>query len=187
VDAKEFKLKYEDLLVRPLVDLGFRTHGQSLALTRNETELALLRFQTKFSALTQSTHFLLCVRHSFLRTLGKEPAKKFLRSASEYPFKLPVSRLSPDQLRAWRYEPINLGPRTYDTIEFGKLSGAIPILVDMRQRIIDLGLRWMEYLTPAEALAQIRKYGEDAYCERIWIEDYGTFLDAKAGAQSTPT
>jgi len=177
MDAKEFNHQYEDLLVGPLKNIGFRANGQSLSYTKDQTVLALLRFQMKFSGLTQRTHFLLCVRHVFLRTLEKEPATKFLSDANEYPFKLPVSKLSRYMLETWHYQPINLGPREYDTVLFGELTDASAILSGMREKITNSGFAWMEYLTAAEALKQVRRHGEDAYCEKIWIEDYEAFLN----------
>jgi len=177
MDAKEFNRQYEDLLVEPMRKIGFQNHGQSLSYTKDQTVLALLRFQMKSSGLTQRTHFLLCVRHVFLRTLEKEPASKFLFEASEYPFKLPVSELSRSMLENWHYEPINLGPRKYDTLLFGELTDSSAILFAMREKIANSGLAWMEYLTPAESLKQVRTHGENAYCEKIWIEDYEAFVN----------
>jgi len=177
MDATEFNRQYEDLLVEPLRKIGFQNHRQSLSYTKNQTVLALLRFQMKFSGLTQRTHFLLCVRHVFLRTLEKEPATRFLFEANEYPFKLPVSNLSRYMLESWHYEPMNLGPREYDTVLFDELTDSSAILSGMREKITHSGLPWMEYLTPAESLKQVRTYGEDAYCEKIWIEDYEAFVN----------
>ena len=91
-----------------------------------------------------------------------------------------MSKLSDYLLLDWRYEPINLGPRKYDTISFGQMSDASEILEDMTHRIARTGLAWMEHLTPPTALAQVRKFGENAYCEKIWIEDYKTFLHGTA-------
>jgi len=177
MDAKEFNRQYENLLVEPLRNIGFQNHGQSLSYTRDQTVLALLRFQMKFSGLSQRAHFLLCVRHVFLRTLENEPATKFLFEANEYPFKLAISKLSQNMLESWHYEPINLGPREYDTVLFGELTDSSAILSAMREKITNSGLAWMEYLTPAESLKQVRRHGEDAYCEKLWIEDYEAFLN----------
>jgi hypothetical protein len=163
----EFNRQYEELLVRPLCKIGFRTHGQSLNYTKDQTVLALLRFQVKFSAMTQSTHFLLCVRHIFLRSLEKELATRFLSCASEYPFKLPVSTLSRGMLKNWHYEPINLGPREYDTVRFGELSNASAILSNMSEKITNSGLVWMEYLTPTEALKQLKKTARTRIAKRF--------------------
>jgi hypothetical protein len=183
MDAKEFNRQYKDLLVEPLKNIGFQNHGQSLSYTRDQTVLALLRFQMKFSGLTGRTHFLLCVRHVFLRTLEKQPATEFLFSANEYPFKLPVSKLSQNMLESWHYEPINLGPREHDTVLFANLTDSSAILSAMREKITNSGLAWMNYLTPTESLKQVRRHGEDAYCEKIWIEDYEAFLNGTASDQ----
>jgi hypothetical protein len=183
MDAKEFNRQYEDLLVEPLRNVGFQNHGQSLSYTKDQTVLALLRFRMKFSGLTQRTHFLLCVRHVFLRTLEKEPATKFLFDANEYPFKVPVSKLSQSMLETWHYQPINLGPREYDTVLYGELADSSTILSAMRERITNSGLAWMEYLTPTESFKQVRRHGEEAYCEKIWIEDYEAFLNGTVSDQ----
>ena len=81
------------------------------------------------------------------------------------------------------YSPCNLGHWKYDTIKFGDLTDATLHLGDMLDQINKYGTAWMERLTPAESLRQIKRYGEDAYCERIWVEDYEAFL-SKAGMPS---
>ena len=181
--AKEFNRQYEDLLVKPLEAVGFRTHGQSLSYTKDQTVLALLRFQMKFSGPTQRTHFLLCIRHVFLRTLEKEPGNEFLSAPNEYPFKLPVSGLSQSMLKSWHYEPTNLGPREYDTVIFGDLADGSGILQGMKEKVTTCGLVWMDRLSPITALAQLRNHGENAYCEKTWIEDYQAFLNRNAADQ----
>ncbi|NNK65942.1 MAG: hypothetical protein HKO95_04325, partial [Rhodobacteraceae bacterium] len=42
-------------------------------------------------------------------------------------------------------------------------------------------LPWVRSLTEAGELAQIKRYGEDAWCEKRWIEDYETFLSKTRG------
>ena len=46
----------------------------------------------------------------------------------------------------------------------------------MTRRVTRFGRQWMDYLTPERALTEIRRHGEDAYCERLWMEDYESFL-----------
>jgi hypothetical protein len=176
VDAKAFNQQYEDLVAQPLVKIGFRAHGQSLFYVKRETVLAILRLSLKGSGLLRETHFVACVRHSFLRTLEKEPARRFLIEPNEYPFKFRISELSREIQREWHYSPCNLGHWKYDTIKFGDLTDATLHLGDMLDQINKYGTAWMERLTPAESLRQIKRYGEDAYCERIWVEDYEAFL-----------
>ena len=76
----------------------------------------------------------------------------------------------------WHYSPYNLGHWKYDTIRFGGLTDATSLLADMRNQVTEYGMVWMERLTPAEALNQLKQNGEGAYCEKIWIEDYELFL-----------
>ncbi len=47
MDAKEFNRQYEDLLVGPLRNIGFRTNGQSLSYIGEKTKLSSLRFGSR--------------------------------------------------------------------------------------------------------------------------------------------
>ena len=187
MDAAEFNQQYAEVVTKPLVKLGFQLRGQSLFRMESQAVLALLRFQRKSSGFLRMTHFVVPVRHTFLRTLEKEPAKPFLTEPSEYPFKLRVSDLSREMLRTWHYQPSNLGHWKYDSIHFGDLTDACETLSELRDRITQFGIVWMEHLTPAEALSQIRRHGEDAYCEKIWIEDYETVLSQASAPAGMPS
>jgi hypothetical protein len=81
--AEMFNRQCEDFLVGPLRRIGFLSHRQCLSYAKGQTVLALLRFQTKGSDLLQRANFLLCVRHTFLRTLEKESATNFLADPNE--------------------------------------------------------------------------------------------------------
>jgi hypothetical protein len=56
----------------------------------------------------------------------------------------------------------------------------------MRDQVTEYGMAWMERLTPAEALNELKRYGENAYCERIWIEDYEAFLSQASVRSEMP-
>jgi hypothetical protein len=186
VDAKEFNQQYENVLTLPLVKIGFYAHGQSLFCVKNEIVFALLRLSVKGSGFLRETHFVVCVRHSFLRTLEKDPPRRYLTEPSEYPFKFRVSDLRQEMRKEWHYSPCNLGHWKYDTIRFGDLTDATSRLDDMRHQIAEYGMAWMERLNPAEALNQLKRYGEDAYCEKIWIEDYEAFLSQASTRSEVP-
>jgi hypothetical protein len=68
MNAKEFNRQYEGFPFRPRSRIGTGSSDQCLSDTKDQTVLALIRFQKKRSAMTQTTHFLLCLRHAFLRT-----------------------------------------------------------------------------------------------------------------------
>ena len=76
MDAKEFNQQYESILAEPLAKIGFHAHGQSLLCIKDETVFALLRRLPKGSGFLRETHFVVYIRHSFLRTLEKEPAER---------------------------------------------------------------------------------------------------------------
>jgi hypothetical protein len=176
VDAKEFNEQFKTILSQPLTKIGFQAVGRSLFCVKGETVLAVLRLQRKGSALLRRTHFLVGIRHAFLRTLEKGSAAKFPTDPSDYPFKSTVSELPLTRQGDWRYIPCNLGHWKYDTIGFGDLSDATNRLEHMRDQISDYSVAWMDRLTPEAALRQIERHGEDAYCEKLWIEDYQSFL-----------
>jgi hypothetical protein len=76
---------------------------------------------------------------------------------------------------------MNLGNVLRFTIRFSPPEEAVKASLDgLRHRIEEKVIPWMSWLTPARALAQIREFGEDAYCERIWLEDY----QAKVGGST---
>jgi hypothetical protein len=169
VDAKEFNQQYENVLARPLVKCGFQARGQSLFCVKDKAVLALLRLSLKSSGFLRETHFLVCVRHSFLRTLEKVPPKRFLTEPNEYPFKFRVSELSQEMHRGWRHSPCNLGHWKYDTIRFGDLTDATPPLDDIRYRITSYGIAWMDRLTPAEALNQLKRQARRHIVKRFGL------------------
>ena len=186
MDAKEFNQQYQSILGEPLAKIGFQAHGQSLFCIKDETVFALLRRSRKGSGFLRETHFVVCIRHSFLRTLEKEPVERPLTEPNEYPFKFRVSELSRELQREWHYYPCNLGHWKYDTISFGDLGDATSLLTRMRDQVVEYGMAWMARLTPAIALAQLMRHGEDAYCERIWIEDYEAFLSRASTRSEVP-
>jgi hypothetical protein len=177
--AAEFNGIYDRVLVQPLLAAGFVQHGPSLFFFEDSGVLSLLRHQNKWSSLTQSTLFTVCIRHHFLRDLERQPCERLSRSINDYPFKIQPSKLRPDFLRSgWHYEPCNLGHWPEDRIEYGNAaaSDVTSQLEGIRDSVYLVGLPWLRFLVPVEARNQILKYGESAYCEKIWLEDYERFI-----------
>jgi hypothetical protein len=46
------------------------------------------------------------------------------------------------------------------------------MLDGLRETVLYGGVGWLDFLTPAEAHRQIKRYGQSDYCEKLWIEDY---------------
>ncbi len=171
--AAEFNAAYNEVLVEPLIAAGFVQRGSGLFIFDDLGVLALLRHQDKWSALAQHTLFTVCVRHTFLRNLERQPCDRYIRSISDYPFKIQPSKLVPDFFRSpWHYEPCNLAHWPQDKIQFGAANDVTSELQRMRDSVRMVGVRWLRFLDPTEAYRQISLHGELAYCEKIWLEDY---------------
>jgi hypothetical protein len=130
--------------------------------------------------LPRAHFFSVCIRHHFLRDLDKRPCERFATSINDYPFKLQPSKLYPDFFRSrWHYEPCNLGHWPQDRIEFATASNVEPELERICDLVHTVGTSWLRFLEPVEAHRQILQYGESAYCEKIWLEDYKRFIGEK--------
>src|SRR5262245_1222443 len=111
---------------------------------------------------------LLCCRLSFMRDLTECVPNGFVPEPFAYPFKLLPSKL-PAMLR---YTPRNLNYEP-EVITFqGRDSGAIrKELKQICSAILSQLLPWAGALTATAVEEQLRTFGENAWCERMWIED----------------
>jgi len=181
MDATRFDALFDEELVAPLVELGFTREGHHLYYDSEEGTLGLLRFQGKFDGLRQATNFVLGIRHRFLRdTLNEVVVSSHLKAINDYPFKERPAKLNARRVASWAYRRKNLGVRStdYDTIEYGGMqddSSARRELVRILAGVANGGLPLLARLRPVEALRQLMEHGEDAWCERMWIEDYERF------------
>ena len=188
--GEEFDRQFETLVAKPLSGQGFERHGRSLSLTRDTTVLALIRLRIKADGLSQQAHYQFCIRHGFLRTEEGNLPHGFVARARDYPFRLPVLSLSAEMMPLWRtprwrYQPISRFPPQYDTVAFGMMHDASGMLGRMTKGIKRYGRRWMSYLTPERALAQLRRHGEGAGRETIWIADYESFLGRRLVSEAS--
>jgi hypothetical protein len=178
MNAAEFNAIYDGTIVQPLVAAGFVEKGTNLFLFENSGIFALIRHRNKWSSLTQSTLLTICVRYRFLRNLEKQPCDQFSKSINDYPFKFQPSKLSLDfSQKGWHYISCNLGHWPEDKIEFGEDRIVKSKIEGIRDSILLLGSQWLKVLKPETAYHQILQYGESAYCEKIWLEDYKRFIE----------
>jgi len=192
MDAVRFNEIYDEIVIAPLVRSGFVRRLADAYLEADGAILALLRFQGKFDALRRATNIIVCVRHKFLRgLLDLTVPGAFEACINDYPIKERPSTLSFDA-DTWRYRPINLGVRAivYDTVEYGEIGDvdqARQVLEPVVSNVMVGGRALLNRLSPAEGLRQLREWGEGAWCEKVWIEDYERFLGHSAGSTSGPT
>ena len=178
--ADKFNALYEKLLVRPLLSAGFSQKRNHLFFVKETGALMFMRRRDKWSALCQDTHFTVCVRHTFLSDLERQP-KIFSDSIYDYPFKIQPSRMTPDFFCSkWHYESFNeMGRWPDDIVEFGRIADAVPYLTELCGTLLNVAIQWLDFLHPAEAHRQIKRYGKADYCEKIWLKDYERYLATK--------
>jgi hypothetical protein len=173
MNAEEFNVIYDKTFVQALVAAGFVRRRTNLFFFEDSGVLAVIRHANKWSSLAQTTLLTVCVRHRLLRNLDKGPCDQFAESINDYPFKIQPSKMSLDFFNdGWHYIPCNLGHWPEEKIEFGKDFGGVAKIESIRNAILSSGQKWLKFLKPQEAYNQILKYGESAYCEKIWLEDY---------------
>ena len=186
MNADEFNKYYDKYVIEPLIQNGFQKQKKyNLFLETESSLLSLFRFSDKWSPSTQSTNFIVCIRHTFLRDLDGKIKNGFIENINDYPVKIHPSRLKNIKFRKfsigkWHYEPINLGIRDnhYLRIKYVDIDNPTKILKDLSQNVLTGGRELQNFLTPDEMFRQIKKYGEleIAVCEQDWIKDYTNWL-----------
>lgn len=99
-----------------------------------------------------------------------------------YPFKFLPSVWRTRSLAAWRYVPRNLN-FDLDRVEWGNSTAKETIAeLNSLAAFLAVFLPWARTIVPARAMSEIRKNGEDAWCERLWLDDYGAFIASARSA-----
>jgi hypothetical protein len=182
MEKVDFERLFDEEMVAPLASLGFRAVGRSLHGIVGDAEVALIRLGGRMAMPGAISH-LLCVRKVWLRTLDKRVPDKFVREPFSYPFKLRPSLLHKD--KDLRYRPQNLN-YSCDTLEFateipgGASTEVRKELQEVRSVIADRVIPWASTLPVKALLKELKKYGEGAWIERLWIEDCTQRIDAAA-------
>ncbi|WP_371226248.1 hypothetical protein [Roseovarius sp. 2305UL8-3] len=179
MDSQEFATMFEQEFAQPLLEQGFDFVGRSKSMryVQENRELRILR-QGGRLARPGSARSVICFRHTFLRPINSDDPSKEPIYVQDCPRKLIF-----DDFDGWRqpkldYQPENLGRWRIHTLNYSEADARIvseclgKLAVIVTKRI----LPWVNSRTEAEELSQIRKFGENAWCEKRWIEDYEQFL-----------
>jgi hypothetical protein len=172
----EFDKAFDELVSEPLAKIGFQARGKSLLLFDRLNTVGLIRFGGRRSLPGTIAH-VLCFRHSFLRDRSERVLSVPASEPFDYPYKFDVSALPSLPVLSWRYSPRNLN---YPISRFA-WQGRVQSDVEERLKALSDFLSgtfvpWSLSMTPQRVLAQIERYGENAWCERLWIEDYRRYL-----------
>lgn len=163
----EFELLFDAEVTEPLGHRGFKRWGRSLYATENLAMISLIRLGGRMARPGAITH-VLCCRMTFMRDRTEHVPEGFVSEVFDYPFKFLPSKL-PAMLH---YVPRNLN-YDYELTEFqGRHRDAVlQDLVQIRSAIVALVLPWAGTLTEAAVKHELLTFGENAWCERMWIED----------------
>jgi hypothetical protein len=163
----EFELLFDAEVAEPLGRRGFKRVGKSLYATENLASVSLIRLGGRMARPGAIVH-VLCCRLSFMRDRTESVPVGFVPEPFDYPFKL-LPRKLPATLH---YAPRNLNYER-EVIAFqGRNNDAIR--QELRQicsAILVHLLPWAGALTAAAVEEQLRTFGENAWCERMWTED----------------
>lgn len=119
---------------------------------------------------------ILCFRHSFLRDRTETVPTKAPREVYDYPYKF---RPLEDADRELIYRPQVAGYDFERLVWENAAEGAVRQKLDRIADNIECRfLPWADALPLATAKSQIAQFGDDAWCERMWIEDYAKQLGA---------
>jgi hypothetical protein len=167
----EFNVLFESEVVVPLLEAGFKCRGKTLYWRDDERCLSLIRMGGRMQRPGAIT-YVACFRHNFLRDLNEVVPGPVSTEVFSYPFKF-----LPSEARAIpEYHPMNLNFETEIIDYSGTLSTVSDKLVSLRTQMIHNHLPSAKQLSPARVLDQIRRNGEDAWIEALWIEDYERHL-----------
>jgi hypothetical protein len=175
----DFVKAFYDAVCSPAQDRGYRfvRKSQTLAYDAAELTVYLVRLGGRMAVPGAITH-VLCARHRFLRELDNlEIPDGDADDPLHCPYKFAPSELVGLAPAAWTYRPrhLNYG---YDRLRFADEdeSTVHDRLEDLAHLLTGPVVQWAGTLTPQKALRELRARSSDAWCERIWIEDYESHL-----------
>ncbi len=169
-------MTFLEVVARPVLERGYHwvRKTQSLAYHDGDVRVVLVRLGGRFARPGAIAH-ILCARHCYLRTLVEETVPvEDPPSVNDYPFKFAPSALFGVAPEHWSYRPMNLGHWQYDQIEYATTTQASlrHQLTALRHLLADIVPMWARSLSPGAVLQQLQSSGENAWCERLWMDDY---------------
>ena len=173
MNKEAFDALFEERVAGRLAQLGFVRKGKTLVFFDTRLTLALFRLGGRMSAPGSISH-ILCFRHSILRDRSDVIPTDFPKEIFDYPYK---HRPLEDGGRKLIYRPQNLNYQ-YERLHWEN-EGEDSVLQKLDQiagHIEGHFFPWAMTLPPAQAKSEIEQHGENAWCERMWIEDYAGHL-----------
>ena len=179
----EFDPLFEECVDLPLRREGFHRYKKTktLVMTRGDAQLSLIRLGGRFTR-PGCVAQIICFRHIFLRPTQVDGLVEFTLEPSDFPFKLLQRDFEGSGRGVPVYRPINLGIREWELYSFSdKTREQVQRdMSNLRDILANKGLPWSLRMTPELVAEQIRNFGEEAWCEKRWLEDYEAHISSPA-------
>lgn len=183
MNHQEFKEQFDQAFAKPLCENGFSLvgRGKTLQFQNGNRELRIIR-QGGRAERPGIWRSVICFRHTFLRPINSDDPNQQSLSVSDFSRKLVFQDFD-----GWRQTVLNYRPENSGRWKIHDFHYANSETHNVRMRLQELTkivekrvLPWARTLTEKNELEQIRKHGEQAWCERRWIKDYEDFLINKS-------
>jgi hypothetical protein len=173
MNKEAFDALFEERVAGRLSRLGFVPKGKTLAFFDGRLVLALFRLGGRMSTPGSISH-ILCFRHSILRDRSETIPTGFPKEVFDYPYKLKPLEDGRGKLI---YRPQNMNYQ-YERLHWGHADedSVLQKLDRIADHIEVHFLPWAMTIPMAQAKSEIERHGENAWCERMWVEDYAEQL-----------
>lgn len=182
MQSNEFNILFSSDFAEPLIEHGFQmiAHGSSMHHIDGTRELLILR-QGGRLARQGMARSVICFRHTFLRPVKSENPAQQPKYVEDCPRKFTFDDFDGWFRRSPNYQPENSGRWRIHDINYADLDPRelSKRLKKLRTIVSERVLPWTKTLSEEGELSQIKKFGENAWCERRWIEDYENFLSRR--------
>jgi len=175
MDHQEFNKLFDDVFAQKLIATGFVfvRKTKTLRYQSGTRDLWIKRVTGKWPHPGVS-RTAICFRHNFLRPVSCDDPNSTNLIVDDFPRKLRFEDFGGWQKPDLRYRPKHSGRWVTTDLAYGTQS---PRRVTKRlQKMANLvGTRvlpWVNSIIEESELSQIVRYGEQAWCEERWIDDY---------------
>jgi hypothetical protein len=178
MNKEAFDALFEERVAQRLARVGFVSKGKSLAFCDESLVLSLFRLGGRMSSPGSIAH-VLCFRHSILRDRSETVPIGFPDEVFDYPYKFKPLE---DGRERPIYRPQNLNYQ-YERLHWDNADdeSVIEKLNRISEHVEVHFLPWAKAIPLAQAKSEIERHGENAWCERMWIEDYSEHLARNGG------
>lgn len=182
LNHQEFNELFDEEFAHPLKGLGFVfvEKTKSLRYQSGTRDLWIRRIRGKWPH-PGVARTVICFRHSFLRSVSSDDPNSTKLIVDDFPRKLTFEDFDSWLKPSLKYHPENSGRWSTSDFTYGDQApkAVIKRLRKMRNLVETRVLPWFSATTEDSELSQIMQYGEQAWCEKRWIDDYRSYNNAK--------